>query len=103
MEKSSAFDKVEKVHKKVIAGATDPANLFGVIFLIFKGSMHPRKIPITPKKKHHGIAYLCVNCHLDVKLYDARVEQEPLDTQFCLKLSQLAYYKGSNALYPYQS
>ena len=72
----------------MIAGATEPANLFGVGFLSFKGSMYPKKIPATRKKSQHGILYLRVNCYLDGKIYDARVEQEPLDTQFCLNLSQ---------------
>ena len=96
METSSDFDEAEKFGKKVIAGANDPANLFGVSFLIFKGSMYPKKIPVTCKKKQNGILYLSVNCHLDGKLYYARVEQEPLYTHFCLLLSKSAYYKGSD-------
>ena len=56
--------------------------------------MYPKNIPVISHKRHHGIAYFRVNCHLDGKLYDAIVEQEPLDTQFFLKLSQSAYYKG---------
>ena len=58
--------------------------------------MYPKNIPVTCKKRQHGIAYLSGNCHLDGKLYDARVEQEPLDTQFCLNLSQSEYYKESD-------
>ena len=98
MKTSSAFDKAEKVRKKVITGENEPANLFGVSLLRFKGSMYPKNIPVARKNSQHGIAYLCVNCHLDGKLYNARVEHEPLDTQCCLKLSQLAYYKGSDKI-----
>ena len=58
--------------------------------------MYPKKIPITRKKRQHGIEYFCVNFHLDRKLYNTRVEQEPLDTQFFLKLPQSEYYKGSD-------
>ena len=58
--------------------------------------MYPKKIPVTCKKKQNGILYLSVNCHLDGKLYYARVEQEPLYTHFCLLLSKSAYYKGSD-------
>ena len=72
MEISSAFDEAEKVREKVIAGATDPENLFGVSFLRFKGSMYTKNIPVTCKKREHGIVYLRVNCHLDGKLYYAR-------------------------------
>ena len=96
METSSAFDEADKLRKKVNVGATEPANLFGVSFLSFKVSMYPKKIPVTCKKRQHGIAYPCVKCHLDGKLYDARVEQEPLDNNFCLKLSQSSYYKESD-------
>ena len=96
MDTSSDCDEADKVCKKVIVGATDPENLFGVIFLSIKGSIYPKKIPVTLKKSRHGIAYVCVNCQLNGKLYDARVEQEPLDTQFCLKLSQSAYYKDGD-------
>ena len=96
MEISSAFDEAEKVREKVIAGATDPKNLFGVSFLNFKGSMYPKKIPVTSKKRQHGIAYLRVNFHLNGKLHNARVEQDPLYTNFCLNLSQSKYYKGSD-------
>ena len=96
METSSAFDKAEKVRKNMIAGATDTENFLGVRFLIFKGSMYPKKITVSRKKIQHGIAYLRFNCHLDGKLYDAILEQDRLDTQFCLKLSHLKYYKGSD-------
>ena len=58
--------------------------------------MYPKKITVTRKKRQNGIAYLRVNCHLDGKLYDARVEQKPLDTKFCLNLYQMEYYKGSD-------
>ena len=98
IETSSAFDKAEKVRKNVIAGVNDPENFFGVSFLSFKVSMYPKNISVTRKKWKHGITYLHVNCHLDGKLYNARVEHEPLDTQCCLKLSQLVYYKGSDKI-----
>ena len=68
METISAFDKAEKVRKKVITGANEPANLFGVSLLRFKGSMYTKKISVTSKKRQHGITYLRVKCHLDRKL-----------------------------------
>ena len=61
METGSAFDEAEKFRKKVIAGATDPARLFGVSFLSFKGSMYPKNIPVTSNKRKHGITSLRVN------------------------------------------
>ena len=87
MEMSSFFYESEQVCKNVIAGATDPENLFGVSFLSFKGSMYSKKIPAIRKKSQNGIAYLYVNCHLDGKLYDARL---------VLKSFQSAYYNGSD-------
>ena len=50
MKTSSAFDKADKVRKKVTSGATVPSNLFGVSFLRFKLSMYTKKIPVTEKR-----------------------------------------------------
>ena len=47
MDTSSAFDEADKVRKNVITGATDLENLFGVVFLRFKVSMYPKKLPGT--------------------------------------------------------
>ena len=56
--------------------------------------MYPKNIPVISHKRHHGIAYFRVNCHLDGKLYDARVEQEPLDTQFFFEVITVSILQG---------
>ena len=100
METSSAFAEADKVRQRIIASATDPANLMGVAFLNYKGNHFSNKIAKAKKKRPAGITYLRVNCHLVGQDYDSRITVQPLDTQFCLKLTQSAFYQKEGLFIP---
>ena len=98
IDTTSAYMEATRIKDAVVSSTYDILNLTGLAFIRTDGNQIQNLVSSKLEDRKEDMVYIKLGCCIDGKAVDTRIDQPPIDVQYCLKLPQSSYNKATGKL-----